>query len=150
MQEEFLSLEIIWKDEHMVELEITACNKYFKGITQVYDQAECIYELAEQLIGFSGISETLFYESGKKDSYAYFSLKFYPVGTNGLIGVQINLEENVTTAFRPEEKSKLILEIIIEPSALDEFQKFLKTMAVKQSGKAQLVGRNGFKIHLIT
>ena len=142
MQEQsILSLEVIWKDEHMLELEIVASNKLFKGVTQVYDQAECLQELAEQLICFPNNSQLVFYESGEKDSYAYFSMKFYPVGPTGVIGIQIHLEENVPTHYRTEEKSKLTLEILTEPAALDEFQKYLKTMAENQSGKAQLNGR---------
>jgi len=142
MQEQsYLSLEVIWKDEHMLELEVLASNRFFKGVTQVYDQAECLLQLSEQLLNFSINSQPVFYESGEKDSYAYFSLRFYPVSSNGVIGVQIHLEENVPTQFRAEEKSKLTLEILTEPSAMDEFQRFLKTMAEKQSGKTQLNGR---------
>jgi hypothetical protein len=142
MQEQsILSLEVIWKDEHMLELEVFASNKFFKGITQVYDKAECLYQLSEQLLKFSNNSQPVFYESGEKDSYGYFSLRFYPVNSIGVTGVQIHLEENVLTEYRPEEKSKLTLEILTELSAIDEFQRFLKTMSVKQSGKAQLNGR---------
>src|SRR5215204_2209565 len=106
LEQSNLSLEVIWKDEHMLELEVVASNKFFKGVTHVYDQAECLHELAEQLINFPNNSPPVFYESGEKDSYAYFSLKFYPVGSAGVIGVQIHLEENVPTQYRPEEKSK--------------------------------------------
>lgn len=142
MQEQsFLSLEVIWKDEHMLELEVSASNKFFKGITQVYDQAKSLLQLSELLLNFSISSQPVLYESGEKDSYAYFSLRFYPVSSTGVIGVQIHLEENVPTEYRPEEKSKLTLEILTEPSAIDEFQRFLKTIAEKQSGKAQLCGR---------
>src|SRR5687768_11814895 len=115
-EQSFLSLEVIWKDEYMLELEIFASNKCFKGVTQVYDQAQCLLGLSEQLLNFSINSQPIIYESGEKDSYAYFSLRFYPVSPNGLIGVQIHLEENVPTQYRPEEKSKLTLEIIAELS----------------------------------
>ena len=142
MQEQsFLSLEVIWKDEHMLELEVFASNMFFKGVTHVYDQAESLHQLSEQLLNYSNNSQPVFYESGQKNSYAYFSLRFYPVSPTGVIGVQIHLEEKVPTQYRPEEKSKLTLEVLTEPSAIDEFQKLLKTMAEKQSGKAQLNGR---------
>ncbi|RYY42673.1 MAG: hypothetical protein EOO06_20820 [Chitinophagaceae bacterium] len=142
MQEQsFLSLEVIWKDDHMLELEVVASNKFFKGVTQVYDQADCLYQLSERLLSFSNNSQPVFYEAGEKDSYSYISLKFYPVNSTGIIGVQIHLEENVPTEYRPEEKSKLALEILTELSAIDDFQRFLKTMAEKHNGKAQLNGR---------
>src|SRR5688572_1840748 len=112
-----LSLEVIWKDEHMLELEVVAANKFFRGVTQVYDQAESLNELSKQLFNYPNNSKLIFYERGEKDSYAYFSLKFYPVGSNGVIGVQVYLEENVPTVYRPEEKSKITLEFLTEPSA---------------------------------
>ena len=33
----FLELEIIWKDEHMLELKVTATNGRYFGTTEVYE-----------------------------------------------------------------------------------------------------------------
>ena len=75
MQEQsFLSLEVIWKDDHMLKLEVFASNILFKGVTHVYDQAKCLHRLSEQLLNFSNNSQPVFYESGEKNNYAYFSL----------------------------------------------------------------------------
>ena len=138
----FLCFEVIWKDEHMIELEITASNVLFYGVTQVYEQFEDLITLSEQLSNFSLLSTPLFYECGERDSYSYFSVRFCPVVTSGTIGVQINMEQNIkATEYRQEEKSKLSLEILVEPAAIDEFCLFLKTMAEKQHGKAELRGR---------
>ena len=69
-------------------------------------------------------------------------MQFYCLDQAGHIGVEINLEENVATVFREKEKDKLKLEIIIEPSAIDTFQKELIQLARTQRGKALLLGRD--------
>ena len=69
-------------------------------------------------------------------------MKYYCIDKVGHLGVEVNLEENVSTEYRNEEKDKLKLEIIIEPSAIDNFQRELIQLAQKQEGKATLFGRN--------
>ncbi|GAB3326468.1 hypothetical protein ACFQT0_13300 [Hymenobacter humi] len=140
-QEIFLRMAVVWKDEHMLEVEFTASNASFKGTTQAYDTSESLSDLANKLVDFPNKEASIFHQVGAKDGYAYCSMRFYPIGGGGLIGVLIQLEENVSTAYRKEEKSKLALELIVEPCAIDNFYKQLKTMAHKQEGIALLVGR---------
>jgi hypothetical protein len=140
-QEKGLKLEVIWKDDDMLELEVTVSNINFRGVTQVYDTSESIKDLANKLGGFPKNEEPVFYELGEKDSYAYVSIKFYSISAIRLIGVQVHLEENVNTNFRSEEKSKVSLELIIEPNFIDVFEKELLSIAVKQEGYAKLLSR---------
>ncbi|KIO76790.1 hypothetical protein TH53_12775 [Pedobacter lusitanus] len=138
----FLELRIIWKDDDMFELKVTASNIDFSGTTQIYDQSEDISRFASTLTDFPKGDKTLFHEAGGKDSYAYFSMKYYPIGRSGLVGVEIKLESNVATEFRQEEKNKLKLEIIVEPSAIDNFQKELVHLAKTEEGCAILYGND--------
>lgn len=109
----FLKLKVIWKDDNMFELAVFTGNLNFSGKTEVYDQSESLAEFSKTLIGFPDGRNALFYEAGKKDSYAYFSMRYYPVGRGGLVGVELHIESNVSTEYRPEEKNKLKLEIIV-------------------------------------
>jgi hypothetical protein len=136
----FLELKSIWKDEDMFELKVIVSNKLFSGETEVYDQYECISDFAKELIGYPKDNKILFYEAGEKDSYSYFSMKYYPLENSRHIGVEINIESNVPTVYRPEEKDKLKLEIIVEPSAIDNFQKELFQLAKNEEGTAILFG----------
>lgn len=138
----FLELKSIWKDEHMFELKVTVSNNRFSGETEVYDQYHCISEFANKLVGYPKENKILFYEAGEKDSYSYFSMKYYPIDNNGHIGVEINIESNVSTIYRPEEKDKLKLEIVVEPSAIDNFQRELFTLAKNEDGIATLFGND--------
>ncbi len=136
----YLKLEIVWKDDHMFELKINASNNLYSGVTEVYDTSESLYEFAQSLIEFPKYEKQLIYELGKQDGYAFFSMRFYCIDGFGHIGVEIILEENVSTDYRKEEKSKAKFEIIVEPSAIDNFQKSLSTAAKKQDGIAILYG----------
>ena len=138
----FLKLNIIWKDDNMFEIKVTTSNTSFYGSTEVYDQSERLSEFAKLLNTFPENDKVLFYEAGKKDSYAYFSMKYYSIGKNGYVGVEINLESDVATEYRKEEKDKLKLEIIVEPSAIDRFQKELYDLAKNEEGSAILYGKD--------
>ena len=138
----FLELQIVWKDDDMFELKVTASNCRYFGTTEVYDTAESLFSFAQALMGFPKDDKKLLHEVGFKDGYAYFSMNFYCIDNAGHIGVEINLEDNVATEFRPEEKDKLKLEIIVEPGAIDNFQRELKQLATKQEGVAILYGRD--------
>ena len=81
---------------------------------------------------------------GKKDSYAFFEMKFYPIGYTGKVGVQISLEENVSTEYRVEEKDKLTMELIVEPNSIDNFQKELVNLAKTEEGEALLIGTDKY------
>lgn len=136
----FLELKVIWKDDDMFELKVIASNIHFFGSTEVYEQSEHLLSFASSLKDFPNDIKSLFYEIGRQDSYAYFSARFYPIGRSGLVGVEMNFESNVSTEFRPEEKNKLKLEIIVEPNSIDNFQKQLVQMGKTEDGIAILYG----------
>jgi hypothetical protein len=138
----FLKLEVVWKDDEMFQLEITASNGHFSGTTKVYEQRHPLYEFAHSLVGYPKTKHDsiLCYEAGQKDCYAYFSMRFYMIDDAGHLGVQVTLESNVPTAYRIEEKDKLTLEILTEPGLLDRFVKSLLTLVENEDGQAILEG----------
>lgn len=138
----FLELKVIWKDDEMIELRVTASNSNFYGKTKVYADAELLHDFAEKLTNYPKNGETLFYTAGIKKGYSYFSMKYYPVSNTGKIGVEINLECNTSSENFQEEKDNVKLEIIVEPSAIDNFQKELFTLAKNEDGTAILYGRD--------
>jgi hypothetical protein len=140
----FLELQIVWKDEHMFELKITASNVRYSATTEVYNTKESLQEFAQTLFYFPKDSREIVYTAGTRNEYAFFSMRFYCLNSTGHIGVEINLEDNVATEFRQEEKSKAQLEIIVEPSAIINFQKQLSQLALKQAGNAILFGRDNW------
>lgn len=136
----YIEFEVIWKDDDMFELRISVDNGRYSGVTEVYDQREPLYEFASKLNGFPNDLDRISHSAGEKDSYAYFEMMFYIIDPAGKVGVQVTLEENVSTEYRENEKDKLKLELIVEPAAIDIFQKELQTLAANEDGKARLNG----------
>jgi hypothetical protein len=138
----FLELKVIWKDDDMFEMGVTASNGRYSGTTEVYDTTESLAAFASLLYDFPQAKTALVHEAGEMDGYAYFQMKFYPFGHASYIGVQVSLEENVYPPYREVEKVKLKLEIVVEPHAIDVFQKALSQLARKQEGTVTLYGRD--------
>jgi hypothetical protein len=141
LRKSYLELKVIWKDADMIELKVKASNSRFSGTTEVYENPEYLYDLSNKLLGFPTEHKTIFYEAGQKNNYGYFSMNFYCIDNIGHIGVEINIEENVPTYHRKEEKDKLKLEIIVVPSGIDNFQKELLNLAKREVGSAILYGQ---------
>lgn len=139
MEHRFLKLEVIWKDEDMFELQISVDNGRYSGQTEVYETKDSLLPFAISLNGYPNGKQSLMHCCGEKDSYAYFEMKFYQIGSTGIVGVQISIEENVATEYREEEKDKLKLELIVEPNAIDKFQKELVNLAKTEQGIAELI-----------
>lgn len=139
-EEKFLRVEVIWKDELMFELKVNCSNGRYSGSTEVYETKESLLPFANSLNGFPFQGEELLHECGEKNGYAFFKMRFYKIGLTGIVGVQLNLEENVATECQKEEKDKLEMELIVEPNAIDSFQKELKKLAMTESGSAILIG----------
>ena len=140
MNQKYLSLKVIWKDDDMFELRVEVNNGRYSGRTEVYEQTEPLFEFAKKLKGFPNEHERIFHSAGIKDGYSYFDMTFYQFDLTGKVGVLIHLEENVATEYRKEEKDKLKLELIIEPAAIDNFQRELESLAKNEEGNAMLIG----------
>ena len=138
MNDKNLKFEVIWKDDDMFEMRITANNGRYSGITEVYEVSESLLGFVNELNGFPFGKDKVSHSSGEKDSYAYFKMEFYKIGLTGKCGALITMEENVSTEYRKEEKDKLSMELIIEPNAIDIFCRELKSLAEKEDGIAEL------------
>ncbi len=139
----FLEIKIIWKDDEMVELQVTASDGNYFGKTEIYDTTESLLDFTKEIEGFPlDFNKSLFYETGNKDGYAYFSMHLYCLDNAGHIGVEINFEENVASNQMRKIKNKIRIEIIVEPVFIDYFQKELTQLANNQMGVATLYGRD--------
>jgi hypothetical protein len=138
MNEKYLRLEVIWKDNDMFELQISANNGRYSGITEVYETAESLLGFLNKMSGFPFEKDKVTHFCGEKGSYAYFGMDFYKIDLNGKCGLLITMEENVETEYRKEEKDKLSMELIVEPNSIDNFCQELKTLAEREEGTAEL------------
>ena len=136
-----LTFKIIWQDPDMVELEVYVGNDGFSGKTDVYTTYDSLKCLADSLIGFpKSVEEEVKFSAGEKDSYSYTGLRFYCYRKSGHTAFEAEIESNVATEYRPEEKAKLKLEVMFEANSLDTFIKDLNHMVHTKEGTAKLGG----------
>lgn len=136
----YLELAVSDDDIDLI-FDIKGSNTVFSGETWCYGESESLVHFTNSLIDFPKNEKVAFFELGHKDStLSYFSMKFYPAGSLSHIGVQITM---VTDAYpRPENQSRILFEIIVEPHAIDEFRKALHQIIRKRSGHAVLYGND--------
>ncbi len=139
-KDKYLKLEVIWKDEYMFELKVTANNGRYSGITQVYETKEPLLNFANSLNEFPKYDKELIHSCGVKDTNDYFEMKFYQIDPTGKVGVLIILRETLPVENRTEVKSKLEMELIVFPAAIDKFIIELKHLANNEEGEAELFG----------
>jgi hypothetical protein len=133
----YLSIEIVYSDEHLIETIFKASNGRYAGTTFDYSSADAqeITDLGNLLKGFpknaSHIEETTF--------GANTHLKFYCLDQLGHAAVHIQIKED-DWATRPEAIGKASFEICFEPAQMDQFSDVLLRLGREKSGKATLNG----------
>ncbi|WP_031529525.1 hypothetical protein [Dyadobacter crusticola] len=138
-----LELKVIWKDDDMIELSVKASNGRYFGTTQLYVTAESLMELATSLDNFSAGYQPLLYEAGTNGGCAFWGMYLYLLKPSGLIGVEVNLEENSNDRdSNQEKKNKVKLEIQVYTAAIDRFRDELIELARNEEGVASLYGEN--------
>jgi hypothetical protein len=136
-----LHLEAVWSDEHLLELQVSASNGRFGGVTEVYTSVEDVLDFAARLEGFpTKVTDVVEFSAGESDSYAFVRLKFYCADALGHAAVQVVMEERTASDSGPEAKDKAVLKLRHEPAAIDRFRHELRRMASNQTGSATLTG----------
>ena len=134
-----LKLEIIWKDDDMVELRAFASNGRYCGTTEVYTTAEELIELANSVEEFpKKVDDVVEFRAGEKRGYAFLDLIFNCIDGLGHTALLVGMEENVPTDHRPAEKHEVRLELRCEPRSIVQFQKDLLQMGATRTGSATL------------
>jgi hypothetical protein len=164
-----LSIEIVYHDEHLIEIMTTATNSRYSGVTTIYigENGQELIDLGNRLKGFPksitqseekefGYTEKYkaeFHEMKKthpkmKPSSAYLSLKFYCIDQIGHPVVHITIKED-NWSERPEAIGEAKFEIRFEPAQIDNFANELIELGQKKIGKATLAGIHDGKDNLI-
>jgi len=149
MENKYLKFKVIWKDEDMFELHVDANNGRYSGKTEVYETKHSLLQFTNELKGYPNGKDILTHHCGEKDGYAYFEMRFYQIRFSGMVGVQIILEENVPNEYRKEEKDKLMMELIVEPNAIDLFHTELMKLAQNEDGEAELLGIGKYSSNIL-
>jgi hypothetical protein len=155
-----LSIEIVYHDEHLIEIMTAVTNGRYSGVTSIYigEDGQELIDFGNQLKGFpKSVNQVEEKEFGftKKDkaefqemkrthpkikpASAYVGLKFYCIDQIGHPAVHVTIEED-TWAERTEASGKASFEMRFEPAQIDVFVNEIIELGKKKSGKATLAG----------
>ncbi|ACM19357.1 hypothetical protein Geob_0995 [Geotalea daltonii FRC-32] len=137
----FISLEIIWQDDDLIEIQASSSSGKFFGVTEVYTNYEDLDALANALVGFPhSVDERVEFNAGAKDGYSFVSISFYCFSNSGHTAALVDLEANIAQNQRKNEKHKVTMEVQFEAQAIDSFQKQISSLIRNKAGKALLSG----------
>jgi hypothetical protein len=134
-----LAIELVWEDQDLEELLISASNGRFSGIAQVYFGHGEIEDFANRIRGFPReLSHRVIFGNKQSDSCA--ELTFYCVDGVGHTMVKVSLGEEFQVYGRPITCGRVEFEMLFEPLALDSFWQELNQIAMRRSRRAVLPG----------
>ncbi|MET0645398.1 MAG: hypothetical protein ABW208_02190 [Pyrinomonadaceae bacterium] len=118
-----LQISIIYTDEHLIELRITASNGVFAGQVDVYADSDALTELAEVLRDFPGSqNDAREFEVGSFDS-AYAGggagFRFYCLDSVGHAAAEVRLRSDPEAGGGVSDT--VVLHVPVEAAAIDAF-----------------------------
>ena len=136
---QFLSLEVVYRDEHMIELAASFAFAEWTAYSKAYTQPECVREFVDELEQFARrLSGEASFEAGLKGRAGFLFLKFYAVGGSRSLFCNLELIAEPLVPREGSILSKVSVELPFEAAALDTFVAALRRAAETQVGKATL------------
>jgi hypothetical protein len=136
---QFLSIEVVYRDEHLIQLEIAFAFAEWSARAKGYSHRETASEFVEALEKFTKrLSGEVIFEDGSSAQIGFLCLKFYTTGTNRRLYCHLKL---IGEPLDPREgivPSMVSVELPLEAAALDVFVPALRRVIETQSGKATL------------
>lgn len=153
-----LSFEVLYYDEHLIEILASATNGRFSGASAIYldSEGQQLIDMANRLkrfpkdvkqveeieFGFTQKDKNIFEIKSSdqtKEATAYFGLKFYCTNLAGQSVVSVKIIEDGWSEST-DTIGKASFEIRFEPSQIDDFVKEVIELVKRKSGKAILKG----------
>jgi len=135
-----LSVEVVWSDDQMIELEALVNVGQWRGQARAYTTRQEVITFSESLVQFAEGGSPTEFVAGSEDGSGFIGLRFYRIDRAGHIAGYVRLASGgLSFDHRPEQVSRLVVEFRVEAWALDEFARKLAPMAHDKSGRAYLV-----------
>lgn len=157
----YLHFKIIYRDDHLLEIEVSASNGKYCGVTTTYIEAngERLSKLGQMLLNFpENIEHRVMYELGADNEYvksiketqkqfptilahlSYIGLDFHCIDAVGHAVTEITLHTNTEEDMVEGVDAKVYLKLPFEPESVTKFARELISMGTAKSGDATLQG----------
>jgi hypothetical protein len=134
---------VIWKDEDMFQLSVSAWNGAFAGVAEVYEGIGQLDEIADHLRGFpanpSDVREVVFGSLEEKYAGGGVSMRFHCVDGAGHTYVESRIDSKTVMGGTSQS---VTLAMSVEATAVDSFISELRRLEKVGSGLAHLRGIN--------
>jgi hypothetical protein len=136
-----LELELIWKDEDMFELRVSAWNGSFGGVANICVGIGRLKEIASRLSGFptnpSDEREIVLGTFGREFAGGAARMRFYCADRAGHAYLESKIESEFESVGVVQN---VVISMPIEAAAVDVFVEELGQMEAQASGTARLKG----------
>ena len=134
-----VSVEVIYVDEHLMQLEAVAGVGCWRGSSRAYTVPKDISTFAKALHHFVNGGPPAGFVAGEDNGIGLIQLRFYHIDRAKHIACHIRLATGgLNTDHRVEEVSQLAIEVRAEAWAVDQFAGQLKILAHECTGRAVL------------
>jgi hypothetical protein len=135
-------ITVIWSDNEVIKIHVSAWNGLFGGAADVYVGVDQLGETAAQLEGFpktpSDVRTVILGAFGPESAGGGVSMQFYCVDGSGRSYVDSRLESDYDSARKAQSAA---LSLPIEAAAVDSFVEELRRLNAERKGAAHLKGR---------
>jgi hypothetical protein len=135
-----LSLNVVYNDVHLIQLEGEINSGRWNGYAQAYTTAQQLAEFSATLARFAdGSVDVVVFQAGADTGVGLVGLNFYSIDRSRHIACHVKLASGqLPDDHRPEQIWRMEVEVKVETWALIKFSQQLARMAREQSGRATL------------
>jgi hypothetical protein len=134
-------LQLIWHDNDVLNLRISAWNGAFGGVAEVYEAIGDLQAAATQLRGFPNSPadrrEVIFGNFDRKFAAGGVSMRFHCIDRSGTAYVEATIDAKYETGGTVQT---VVLAMPVEAAAVDKFVEELERLESNRSGTARLRG----------
>jgi hypothetical protein len=128
LQDQKLDFEIVWKDDSMVELVVSASNGFFSAEGRGYTTDEAILDFASKIKDYPTTpKDTLEFNVGDQKINS-FSLRFYCLDGVGRTAILVSIRDFTMDQFGQTDLDFATFRMLVSPESFRQFSVSLRKM----------------------
>ena len=132
-------LEVVYIDEHLIELQATVTVGKWGGQAQAYTTVNDLLAFVTKLEPFAeSLTSEPAFVAGAENGIGLVALRFYTIDRAGHAACRVQLASQTVTDHHREEVFKLTMEARLERMAIVRFTQAVRRMAESRTGRAVL------------
>lgn len=144
MQRNQMTLEVVYDDEHLIELKCRVMVEEWAAIGNAYTTWDDLRKFADDLTRFGEtLQATDAWEAGYDNGIGFIGLRFYTIDRSGHMRCHIRLASASVPTDRPEGIWRFAVELPVETWQVITFARQCVQLAENHTGQATLSGTQG-------